>query len=470
MYIQRMALNPILERHKGELDKCVTCAICQSVCPTFQLSGLEKLSPRGRIVLLRRIVNGDVDPSTVADDTFNYCTLCYACQTACPAGVKTDLLFIGARQEIAASKGLPKAKQKVFAALESPDRVEKAVRLGSLAQKTLGEGTVNKLAGGMVVPKLRGKPWLKELPEVIEPEGGKVRATVAFFAGCMSNYVDARAAYASLEVLRRLGARIIIPKAQVCCGAPAFNNGDFGTAAKLAATNLALFEDPKITAVISPDATCGGAFKHEIPELLWDDDELAVSAQLVAAKTMDWAGFVLKHLDPRFEPTKEPAVKVTIHDSCHLTHTQPHAAAGIPGSQVFSPDHLDQDQPETGGSSRLASKSGHTQDNPAPAKPHLSVHKLLAKLQGVELVALPESTVCCGFGGSFSAMYPDDAARWGGRKLDSIGNTGAEIGIVSSPGCLNHLETVRSDRHENAYRLMHPAELICERYGWTPGW
>ncbi|HEX03658.1 MAG TPA: (Fe-S)-binding protein, partial [Bacteroidetes bacterium] len=72
-----MFMNPILERHKGELDKCVTCAICQPVCPTFQLSGLEKLSPRGRIVLLRRIVNGDIDPSIIADDTYNYCTLCY---------------------------------------------------------------------------------------------------------------------------------------------------------------------------------------------------------------------------------------------------------------------------------------------------------------------------------------------------------------------------------------------------------
>jgi glycolate dehydrogenase iron-sulfur subunit len=420
-----MSLNPILERHKGELDKCVTCAICQPVCPTFQLSGLEKLSPRGRIVLLRRMVNGDIDPSYIADDTFNYCTLCYACQTACPAGVKTDLLFIGARQEVAAAKGLPKTKQKVFATLESPDRVEKAVRLGAIAQKTLGSATVNRIAGGMVVPPLRGKPVLKELPDVIEPDGDKVRATVAFFAGCMSNYVDARAAYASLEVLRRLGVRVLIPKQQVCCGAPAFNNGDFSTAESLAATNLALFEDPEIDAVISPDATCGGAFKHEIPELVWDNDELAVSAQLVAGKTMDWAGFVLSKLDPRFQPTREPDLKITVHDSCHLTHTQ---------------------------------------------QAHSSVHQLLERLPGVEIVPLPESSVCCGFGGSFSAMYPDDAAQWAGRKLDAVGQTGAEIGIVSSPGCLNHLDVVRSDRREINYRLMHPAELISERYGWAPSW
>ena len=420
-----MSLNPILERHQHELDKCVTCAICQPVCPSFQLSGLEKLSPRGRIVLLRRIVNGDIDPATIADDTFNFCTLCYACQTACPAGVKTDLLFIAARQEIANAKGLPKAKQKVFETLESPDRVNKAVRMGSIAQKTLGTATVNRLAGGMVVPKLRGKSVLKELPDVIEPDGGKVRATVAFFVGCMSNYVDAKAAYASLEVLRRLGVRIVIPKAQVCCGAPAFNNGDFATAESLAATNLALFEDPEIDALISPDATCGGAFKHEIPELVYENDELAVSAQLVAKKAMDWASFIVKQLDPHFPPTREAPVTVTIHDSCHLAHTQ---------------------------------------------KAHSAVHQLIERLPGVEIVPWPESTVCCGFGGSFSALYADDANRWAGRKLDAIGNTSAQIGIVSSPGCLNHLDQAREERNELKYQLLHPAELICERYGWAPSW
>jgi glycolate oxidase iron-sulfur subunit len=420
-----MSMNPILERHQHELDKCVTCAICQPVCPTFQMTGLEKLSPRGRIVLLRRMVNGDIDPAVIADDTFNYCTLCYACQTACPAGVKTDMLFIAARQEVANAKGLPKSKQKLFDTLVSPDRVNKAVRVGSIAQKTLGTATVNKLAGGITVPKLRGKSVLKELPDVIEPDGDKIRATVAFFVGCMSNYVDARAAYASLEVLRRLGVRVVIPKAQVCCGAPAFNNGDFATAESLAMTNLALFEDPEIAAVISPDATCGGAFKHEIPELVYDNDELAVSAQLVAAKTMDWSDFVLKQLDPHFQPTREPKVTVTIHDSCHLAHTQ---------------------------------------------KAQSSVHQLIERLPGVEIMPLPESSVCCGFGGSFSAMYVDDAARWAGRKLDTISNTSAEIGIVSSPGCLNHLDISRSDRRELKYQLMHPAELICERYGWTPSW
>lgn len=419
-YIPAMAIHPLIERHRDELDKCVTCAVCQSVCPTFQMTGREKLSPRGRIIMLRRMAEGDLDPRQIDDDAFDYCTLCYACQTACPAGVKTDILFIAARQQIAASKGLPKAKQKIFETLEKPDRVENRVKLGSFAQKTLGRGLVNRMAGGMEVPPLRDGALLKVLPERIEAEG-RTRARVGFFAGCMSNYVDATAALACLEVLRRAGAEIVIPRDQGCCGAPAFNNGDMDTAVRLAARNIGLFREADVDALISPDATCGGAFRHEIPELVQDDLDLAVDAQEIREKTLDWATFLVTRLDPRYPDTRQPPVTVTVHDSCHLTHT---------------------------------------------ARTHGNVRLLLRRLPGVEIVEMAESTICCGFGGSFSAVYPDDARRWARRKLGHIGTTEADIAVVSSPGCLQHLAASRENGQ--GPRLMHPAELICERMGWNP--
>ncbi|MBS1261425.1 MAG: Lactate utilization protein A [Calditrichaeota bacterium] len=417
-----MAHHPYLDRIQSELDKCVTCAVCQSVCPTFQMSGRELLSPRGRIVLLRRIAAGDLDPRDVSGDAYDYCTLCYACQSACPAGVKTDLMFVAARKLIADAKGVSKVKKRVFETLEKPDRVRAAVKAGSLAQRAFGERTVNRFTGNLHVPKLRSKSLVRELPERIEPEG-RPRARVAFVPGCMSNYVEAHGSYAAIEVMRRFGAEIVIPKEQVCCGAPAFNNGDFDTAIRLAERNLRLLSDPEIDAVVSPDATCGGAFRHEIPELTWDDDDLALVAHEVAQKTMDWATFILHMLDPRFPPSEAPPVSVTVHDSCHLTHTEGR---------------------------------------------HRSVRVLLERVPGVHIVEMEEATICCGFGGSFASVYPEDARRWGRRKLDHVNRTGADVGIVSSPGCLNHLQSIRSDQRTFSFRLMHAGELICERMGWSP--
>ncbi|MBD3166954.1 4Fe-4S dicluster domain-containing protein, partial [bacterium] len=315
---------PDIRKHRAELDKCVTCGICHDVCPTYKLSDRELLSPRGRIVLLRRLLDGDIEPEEIGPDAFDFCTLCYACQTACPAGVKTDLLFIAARKTLADYNGIDKTKQLVFKTLEKPNRVALAVGAGSLAQKMLGRKAVDSIAGGMHVPKLRSKPTLRELPPVVPPaDGGEPRYRVGFFIGCVANYVASAPALAAIEVLSRLGCEVVIPQAQVCCGAPAFNNGDYDTARRLAEVNLQLFRDAGIDYIVSPDATCGGAFSHEIPELAEElGDELWHLAHEMQEKTIDFPSFVLEHLDPQFDDTGAPPIEVTIHDSCHLTHTK----------------------------------------------------------------------------------------------------------------------------------------------------
>lgn len=414
-----MSRYPELERHAAQLDKCVTCAVCQSVCPSFQLSGLERLSPRGRIVLLRRLLAGDIEPEQISPDAFDFCTLCYACQTACPAGVETDLLFIAARKTLADHNGIPRIKREVFASLEKPDRVNLMVTAGSIAQKVLGRKTVNTLAGGMSVPPLRTKPLLRELADVVEPVGRR-RARVGLFVGCMANYVSDGPARASLEVLRRLGVEIVIPKRQVCCGAPAFNNGDFETARRLARRNLDLFLEAEVDAIISPDATCGGAFRHEYPELLSSDKKYSGIAEEMSLRSMDWATFVLA-LDPKFPEKKQPPLSVTVHDSCHLAHT---------------------------------------------AGTHGNVREVLKRLPGVTIVEMEESTICCGFGGSFSSIYPDESERWQRRKIGNMTATRAKVAVAASPGCIATLRDTIERNGTVDFRLMHPAELIVERCDW----
>lgn len=417
-----MSAFPELEKYSRELDKCVTCGICHTVCPSYNLSGRELYSPRGRIVLLRRLLNQGIRPDQVTSDTFDFCTLCYACQTVCPAGVKTDILFIAAREALARANGINRAKQRVFDLLVEPKKVERAVRLGSAAQGVLGVGTVNRLAGGVSVPRLRPRPYLHELRDVYKPLVRR-KLRVALFLGCLSNYVDAEAARAVIEVLIRVGAEVTIPQQQVCCGAPAFNNGDFDTARQLAIRNLETIKDTNADFVVSPDATCGGAFMHEIPELMAEDDEYAFLSREIAEKTLDFASLVVDELNAEFPETHEPELVVTVHDSCHLTHTR------------------------------------HGEGK---------VRELLERLPGVRVVEMAESTVCCGFGGSFSALYPDESHEWTERKVQNIIATEAPVVVVPSPGCISQIRRgLDSGRAKKAVAVLHPAQVITKRCGWV---
>jgi glycolate oxidase iron-sulfur subunit len=333
--------------------------------------------------------------------------------------VETDLLFIAARKTLADHNGIPKIKQVVFSTLEKPGRVNLAVTAGSLAQKVFGRKAVNVLAGGMAVPPLRTRPLLRDLADVVEPVGRR-RARVGLFVGCMANYVSDGPARASIEVLRRLGVEIVIPKRQVCCGAPAFNNGDFDTARRLARRNLDIFREADVDAIISPDATCGGAFRHEYPELLSSDKKYSGMAEELSLRSIDWSSFVLA-LDPTFPEKKQPPISVTVHDSCHLAHT---------------------------------------------AGTHGNVREVLRRLPGVTIVEMEESTVCCGFGGSFSSIYSGESERWQQRKIGHMAETRAQVAVAASPGCIATLrETIERGAGVN-FRLLHPAELIVERCDW----
>ncbi len=411
---------PDLYKLHAELDRCVTCGICHTVCPTYQLSERELLSPRGRIILLRRLLAGDLTPQDIGPDTFDFCTLCYACQTACPAGVKTDLLFITARKIVADSVGIEKTKQRVFNALENPGKIETALKLGSMTQKVGGNKIIEMVAGGMAVPKLQATPLLKRLPETVEPEGRR-RMRVAYFLGCMSNYVLPGPALATLKVLQQLGAEVVIPREQVCCGAPAFNNGDWETARRLAKRNLDALQEANPTFILSEDATCGGAFRHEIPALLEEDEDYAFIAREIAQKTMDFPSLLVDRLDPHFPETKQLPLDVTIHDACHLTHTQ---------------------------------------------KAHGKLRELIGRLPGVRIVESQESQLCCGFGGSFSALYPEEAQQWTQRKVKHFIEVGVSIVIAASPGCGQQLQEGFHNRGYDHIKVLHPAELIVQRCGW----
>ncbi|RJP75061.1 MAG: (Fe-S)-binding protein [Candidatus Zixiibacteriota bacterium] len=411
-FLVEKELSPHARAAALEIDKCTSCGLCKVVCPVFDLSHREAESPRGKINLLRALLEEKLDPAEGSVDVFNRCLLCYACQDACPAGVLTERVWIAAREILADEVGRPFAKSMLLRrVLPQPRLVSLAVSLGRRAP---GSDQVVRLRG-MTLPRPASNRLDRLLPEVLEPEG-RLAGTVALFPGCLISEVFPHLGLRAAQLLAALGYRVVTPRDRVCCGAPAFNNGDLGTGRRLAEKNLELFNQLDVECVLSPDATCGGAFTHEYDMLFPAGSQWRSAYQLFRDRVLDFGEFLEKALDGQVDLRFQPLpYRLTVHDSCHLNHLQ--HKAQVP-------------------------------------------RRLVQRIPGLQISENSESDLCCGFGGSYSVMFPNESRAISRRKLDALRQAAGMV-MVGSPGCLWKL------RSEAALlgldlRLVHYAELLWE--------
>jgi glycolate oxidase iron-sulfur subunit len=396
-----------------EVEKCTSCGLCKDVCPVFLLSLREAESPRGKINLLRALMEERLDPGAGAVDVFNRCLLCYACQDACPAGVRTERIWISARESLADEVGRPLAKSLFLRKVLTQPRLLN-LALG-FARRIPGSGQAVRL-NRLQLPRPSTDRLDQLLPEVVEPRTELV-GTVAFFPGCMLSEVFPHLGLKTAEILAHLGYRVIMPEDRACCGAPAFNNGDLSTGRSLAEKNLKVFAHMDVDAVVSPDATCGGAFQHEYDFLfpvgsLWRKTYLDFRE-----KVADFGEFLLRVLKNRSDPgLKHMAGNVALHDSCHLSHLQ--------------------------------------QRSEVP-------RQVLALIPGLLVVDSPRSELCCGFGGSYSAFFPAESRAIARRKLDFLMSSNSKTIVVGSPGCLWKLRREAAELALDV-RVIHYLELFWE--------
>ncbi|MFH1862056.1 MAG: (Fe-S)-binding protein [bacterium] len=396
-----------------EIEKCTSCGLCKEVCPVFALTQREAESPRGKINLLKSLLEEAIDPSPEAVDIFNRCLLCYACQDACPAGVQTERIWIPAREILADEVGRPLVKSFMLRqVLGNPRWWRFAMGVG----KRFPGGRDTVKLGSFSLPRPAMDRIDRLLPEIIEPHRPFI-GTVAYFPGCLLSEVFPYLGLQAAEILITLGYRVVTPADRVCCGAPAFNNGDMTTARKLAERNLEIFTALNVDAVLSPDATCGGAFTHEYDLLfpagsLWRKTFVEFSE-----KVQNYGEFILNAINHRGMVSLNPInSRVTIHDSCHLSHLQ------------------------------------HKAEVP---------RKLLSLIPGLKIVENPRSDLCCGFGGSYSVQFPNESKAITRRKLEYIGLVDGNIVVVGSPGCLWKMRSEAVQLGLNL-RFVHYAELLWE--------
>lgn len=234
---------------------------------------------------------------------------------------------------------------------------------------------------------------------------------VALFVTCLGDLFYPEAGVATVRLLRRLGLEVDFPQAQTCCGQPAFNAGFRAQAHAVAQRHLALLADYEY--VVVPSGSCTAMMRVFYPELFADDPTLAAQATSLAQRTYELTEFLVKVVGVERVGAAFSG-KVAYHASCHLLRE-----LGVA------------DEPR----------------------------RLLAQVEGAEIVPFELAEQCCGFGGTFAVKYPEISDAMLQKKIASIKDAGADALVSCDAGCLMHIAG-RLHRQGEALQIMHMAELL----------
>jgi glycolate oxidase iron-sulfur subunit len=386
-------LGPQADAMAHAIGSCVHCGFCLPTCPTYVTMGEEMDSPRGRIFLMKEVLEGQLELETALPFIDN-CLGCQACQTACPSGVDYgDLItpFRAYAEERRERAPMDRAQREmVLRTLPFPRRFRLAARLGRLARPVARFLPDSMTAMLELLPDRL--PRAQPLPEV-HPAEGERRARVALLAGCAQQVLAPDINWATLRVLARNGVETVIPRGQACCGALAMHTGAAGQAKPLARRNLSAFP-ADVDAVLTNAAGCGSGM-HEYG-LLFRGEPEQEAAERFAERVVDVSVF-LEALGLRDAPPPAPRpLRVAYHDACHLAHAQ-----GVRG---------------------------------AP-------RALLEAIGDVTLVEPAEWELCCGSAGTYNVERPDTAHELGRRKARNLLDTGAELIATGNIGCMTQVGT-----------------------------
>jgi len=413
---------------------CVHCGLCTAACPTYVETGNEADSPRGRIYLMRQVIDGTLELDSDVKGHIDLCLNCRACETACPSGVQYGKLIEPFREymeqlEPGHATKLLSGIQRAMLFKIFPSRLRTRVALAParLAQWTGLDWLARKSGLLYLLPKklrtMHGMlPPLKahygSLPEVL-PAIGPKRARVALFLGCVADALYPQTNYATAKVLQANGCEVWIPRAQECCGALHYHSAKEDQARELAAKNCVTFgvntpDWQSLDAIITNAAGCGAMLKDYAH--MMHATEHAEAAAAFNAKVKDITEFLYEL--GLVKPTHPLKIKATYHDACHLRHAQ----------QI-------QKQPRA----------------------------LLEAIPGLELVALNETELCCGAAGSYNLTQPEMATKLGDRKAENIRATGARALFTGNVGCLmqiqRHLKSIAPEMW-----CAHPIDALWASY------
>lgn len=409
--------TPLAHARAG-LDACVHCGFCLQTCPTYVVLDDENDSPRGRLLLMRSLLEGRVETSDAdVRGHLDRCLGCRACETACPAGVPYGHLLEATRATLTERHPLPIGARMLLGVFSRPWVMRVFMALGRWTRalgisRTLARVMPGRLGFALTMLEATRRP-IGARPYHVAGDGS--RGTVAVLEGCVMAGLYRATNDATRRTLGVNNYRTVGAPGQMCCGALHAHAGDLGVARQLARTNIEAFERSGAQYVVSNAAGCGAMLK-EYGILLKDDPAWSQRAADVSSRARD-----ITELLAAAGPVEGGRLDATVtYDApCHLLHAQRVSAPPL---------------------------------------------KVLAAIPGMKLVPLTEADYCCGAAGIYNLLEPESSAEVLAPKLKHIERTGATLVATGNPGCLMQIGAglIRSG---GTTRVVHPVDLLDASYG-----
>ncbi len=408
-FTERQLADPDVAASEQILRKCVHCGFCTATCPTYVLLGDELDSPRGRIYLIKDMLEHDRPATVDVVRHVDRCLSCLACMTTCPSGVHYQHLIDHARVHIERTYRRPLLERWLRAALAFvlpyPKRVRVALALAALARPF----------GPMLPPSLRAMLDLTRRRRPVDesvssprPTLVTKRARVALLEGCVQTVIAPEINAATIRLLERAGVEVVVVGG--CCGALVHHLGQESRAHALAASIVERLHSELagrgLDAIVSNASGCGTHAK-DFGYLFRNDPHLAAKAAAVSSKARDITEtLTVIGLPPRAGGV--PPLAVAYHSACSMQHGQ---------------------------------------------KVDAEPRRLLAAA-GFEVREIAEGHLCCGSAGTYNVLQPEIAARLRERKLANVARTHAVVVATGNVGCITQLAA------EEGVPVVHTVELL----------
>ena len=400
--------DPELARANKILRTCVHCGFCTATCPSYQVLGDELDSPRGRIYLIKEMLESGRPADARTARHIDRCLGCLACMTTCPSGVDYMHLIDHARAHVERTYKRPLIDRALRFALAKivpyPRRFRAAMGLARLARPLAWAMPDKRLRAMLAMaPKSLPKPSRNDRAQTFAPLGPR-RYRVALQTGCAQKALDTDINDATIRLLRRLGCEVVIPRNLGCCGALSHHMGRQSEAHGQAAANIAAYlACGELDAIIINTSGCGTTVKDY--GTLFAGDPMQAGAEKVAGLARDITEFLTEIGLPE---GAAKGLRVAYHAACSLQH----------GQQIKT----------------------------AP--------KDLLRKAGFEVVEPADSHLCCGSAGTYNLLQPEISQELQARKVATLEATAPHLIAAGNIGCMMQIGA------GTALPVVHTVELL----------
>ena len=396
--------DPETAASRGEIRKCVRCGFCTATCPTYVLLGDERDSPRGRIELIRAMLERGGRPTKEEVTHIDRCLSCLACVTTCPSGVDYGQLIGHARAHVEAHYPRPVWERALRWAipqvLTRPGRLKAGLALGRAVQGLTPWFERARLTSLAALLRLVPEPTKAPRGAGLYPAVEEPRGRVILLQGCVEPAMAPQVREAAIRLLARAGFDVVLVAGEGCCGAISEHLGRAAEAREMARRNVRAWAAAgEVDAIVTTAAGCGTTLKAY-------DHVLGETGAGVAAKARDILEFLAEAGLP--EVVNRTDLAVAYHAPCSLQHGQKVTAAP---------------------------------------------QRLLAQA-GFDVRAVPEGHLCCGSAGVYNILQPELAGALRDRKAANIVRTGAKVVAAGNVGCMAQIAPAVDAV------VLHPVELL----------